>query len=61
MADDSNPAQPPDPEWVEFLVDGIRGLYVPFVGGIMRLIPNTPAAIASAQKSLRWSRASWLN
>lgn len=49
------------PEFIPFQVSGIKGLYIPFVGGFLRIIPNTPEAIASAQYSLRQAQASWLN
>jgi hypothetical protein len=55
MEDASTPTEP-EPEYVAFHVTGIRGLYVPLVGGIVRMIPNTPAAIESARRSLFWAR-----
>lgn len=63
MADESTPkkALPHEGDTIGFVVSDIKGLYVPFVGAIQRLIPNTPEAVASAQQSLYWSRAAWLN
>lgn len=61
MPDDKPTPKAQADELVPFVVDKIRGLYVPFFGAVVRLIPNTPEALASAQRSLRWSRAAWLN
>lgn len=44
---------------VQFLVSGIRGLYVPFVGGFVRLI--APEDLPQAVAALKRGQKAWLN
>ena len=44
---------------IHFTVTNIRGLYVPFVGGFIRLI--APEDLPRAQYALAYGRKAWLN
>jgi hypothetical protein len=51
--------EPERTDLVHFPVIGIKGLYVPFVGGFIRLI--APEDLPQARQALERGRKAWLN
>lgn len=55
MADDtSKPTR-----WVPIEMTGIKGLYVPLMGGFVRFVE--PADVPAARMALEQARKAWLN